>query len=218
MIKKLIPLLSVLIFLLYSFVGCAIPEDNSAQNDDAEQGENNSELPFDYESLVNDISAKAVLFNVKIISEHSPNSFFGFGTKEMSSGSGVIYRKEGEIYYALTNDHVVSTDKDSSYKSEYFVYDAFGNKYTAALVVRDESCDLAVVKFRGNTETELGTVKLASNNAEEKTKIISLGNPGGQFNSTTLGEILGMQAVEPGEGDGKIYFPVVIHTAPLDPL
>ena len=216
MIKKFTLFAAVLVFSLCVLAWCGITSADSSAGEDVSQNKDSAELPFDYESLINDTSANAMLFNVMVVSEHTPVSIFGYGTKEMSGGSGVIYRKDGGRYYALTNDHVVSTDKDASYRSEYFIYDAFGNKYTAQLVARDESCDLAILTFKGSAEVELGTVKLASENPTEETKIISLGNPGGKFNSISLGEVLGMREVEPENGEDKIYFPVLIHSAPLD--
>ena len=70
----------------------------------------------------------------------------------ISSGSGVIYKKEGSTYYAITNHHVV---EDST--SMVVVYEKNGvlfyvtNEYTEILG-SDPTTDLAVFTFQSNED------------------------------------------------------------------
>ena len=200
---------------LFSFAGCDLLNLGAADSYDGQEDSSENGTDTDYESLINSITESAMLFNVKIVSEHTPTKFLGFGNKEIHTGSGVIYREENGCYYVLTNEHVVSVDGDL-YRSRYFVFDAYGNEYSAELVSKDETSDLAILTFVGSEDVKLGAVTLSEANSPDETKIVSLGSPGGQMNSITFGTILDMHEVEPTEEDNKIYFPVILHTAPLE--
>ena len=59
-------------------------------------------------------------------------------------GSGIIVRRRDNIYYALTNNHVVEE------ATEIKVATKDGKEYPAELVGKDERKDLAMVSFRTN--------------------------------------------------------------------
>jgi serine protease Do len=67
------------------------------------------------------------------------------GIVKFVSGSAVIYRKEGNTYYAVTNNHVYGDGGNMNLS--YWLY---GNRYEteATLVGRDPSTDLAVITFQ----------------------------------------------------------------------
>lgn len=138
------------------------------------------------------------VFNLQTTSNQS---IFGFGngsgsndnssteTEEQiaSEGSGIIYKKDGNKGYIVTNNHVVA-DSDSLEVSL-----ADGTKVTAKLVGTDSYSDLAVLEIESDkitTVAEFGdsdALKLGE-------PAIALGSPlGSEYaNSVTLGIISGI--------------------------
>ena len=97
-------------------------------------------------------------------------------------GSGVIVRQDKDLYYVLTNNHVV----DSA--NEILVATRDGKEYSAELVGKDSRRDLAIVSFKTNDSfpiAELGN----SDNVKVGDWAIAMGNPlGEQFAfSVTMG-------------------------------
>ena len=82
-------------------------------------------------------------------SENSQNSLFGYGesdtdtnTEQVSSqGSGVIYKKDGEYAYIVTNTHVINGAKKVDIRL------ADGTKVPGEIVGTDTYSDIAVVKI-----------------------------------------------------------------------
>jgi len=104
--------------------------------------------------------------------------------RSRAMGSGFIVRHEKDVYYVLTNNHVV----DGS--SEIVVATRDGKEYTGAIVGQDSRRDLAVVSFKTNDSfplAELGD----SDNVKVGDFAIAMGNPlGEQFAfSVTMGII-----------------------------
>jgi S1-C subfamily serine protease len=96
-------------------------------------------------------------------------------------GSGFVYDKYGHI---ITNYHVVSNAK--------IVDVAFidGNIYTAEVVGKDPSRDLAVLKIIENLTKPLNPLSLAnSSNLSVGEQVIAIGNPYGLDNTMTTGII-----------------------------
>lgn len=105
-------------------------------------------------------------------------------------GSGFIFKKDTNYYYILTNDHVLISDDRAN--SEYtFVYDAFFNKYEAEVLCRDSAYDMAVLRVDINPEfPTLKSIELANENPKIGDVVISVGQPNGQLNSITIGEVV----------------------------
>jgi len=90
-------------------------------------------------------------------------------------GSGIIVRNEKDVYYVLTNNHVV----DGS--SEIVIATKDGKEYTAELVGKDSRRDLAVVSFKTNDSFPLADLG-DSDNVKVGDWAIAMGNPlGAQF-------------------------------------
>ena len=211
--NKLVAATLILVFSVLAMSGCDIFKEDSSGLGGSSLGSIFEVV--DYEALINEVSTEAMLFNVKIRAEHTEYQFPGYTNRYMSVGSGVIYRQDEEFSYVLTNDHVVDPENNNR-RSDYYVIDPYGNEYTAELVTRDASCDLAILKFMDNDDFALVSVALATSEIEEGEDVISLGNPSGQMNSITLGEVRGKLEVEPTTGEDKILFPVIMHTCPLE--
>ena len=126
------------------------------------------------------ISTRSVVY-IKTISQNRYGStwmdwFFGEGTgQSISSGSGVIYSREG---YIITNNHVVN-DADN-------IEVIIGKKtYEASLAGTDPSTDLAVLKVEtsGLPEIKIGSSK----NVEVGEWVLAVGNPFNLTSTVTAG-------------------------------
>ncbi|MBM7605869.1 serine protease Do [Metabacillus crassostreae] len=118
---------------------------------------------------------------------------------ESGTGSGFIFKKEGDVGYVLTNNHVI----EGASSIEVTLYD--GEKVSAQLVGTDALTDIAVLKIDGKhvtTVAELGDSE-ALRTGED---VIAIGNPlGEEFSRTvTQGIISGIDRtidVTTSEGD-----------------
>lgn len=126
------------------------------------------------------ISTKSVVY-IKTLSQNRYGStwmdwFFGEGVgQSISSGSGVIYSKDG---YIITNNHVVN-DAD---KIDVII----GKKaYEAKLVGADPSTDLAVLKVEtsGISQIKIGSSK----NVKVGEWVLAVGNPFNLTSTVTAG-------------------------------
>ena len=88
-------------------------------------------------------------------------------------GSGIIVRHEKDVYYVLTNNHVV----DGS--SEIVIATKDGKEYNSELVGKDSRRDLAVVSFKTNDSFPLADLG-DSDNVKVGDWAIAMGNPLGQ--------------------------------------
>ncbi len=113
---------------------------------------------------------------------------------EASEGSGVIYKREGNTAYVVTNNHVVEGQNGL----EVLLSD--GSKVTAELVGTDTYTDLAVLKIDSDKVADITPATFGdSDSLKAGEPAIALGSPlGSQYaNSVTAGIIssLGRQVV-----------------------
>jgi len=102
--------------------------------------------------------------------------------RSRSMGSGIIVRHAGDVYYVLTNNHVVEG------ASEINAVVRDGKEYSAELIGTDSRRDLAIISFR--TQDTFPTADLGdSDNVKVGDWAIAMGNPlGEQFAfSVTMG-------------------------------
>jgi S1-C subfamily serine protease len=107
-------------------------------------------------------------------------------------GSGVIYKKEGNVYNLITNSHVIGDATDIT-----ITINKFGNIYdftNVNIVGKDPSTDLAVLSF--STNFNLPVVEFDdSNNLEVGEVVFAIGNPtpiGILYNTVTNGIVSGL--------------------------
>lgn len=127
---------------------------------------------------------------------------WGFWTEpsEAGTGSGVIYKKQGNYAYIVTNQHVV----DGADRLEVTLYD--GTKLEARLLGEDLWTDLAVLRVDGRkikTVAEFGdadSLKLGE-------PVLAIGNPLGiEFaGSITQGIVSGLERTVPVDFNGDGY-------------
>ncbi|WOK07004.1 trypsin-like peptidase domain-containing protein [Imperialibacter roseus] len=125
-------------------------------------------------------STKSVVF-VKTVSETDYRTgswmdwFFGGPSQSVSSGSGVVYSKDG---YIVTNNHVIN-DAD--------IIQVILDKrtYDATLVGTDPSTDLAVIKIEGNN---LPAIEVSTSaNVRVGDWVLAVGNPFNLTSTVTAG-------------------------------
>jgi Do/DeqQ family serine protease len=95
-------------------------------------------------------------------------------------GSGIIVRQDGDTYYVLTNNHVVTDANEISVATND------GKEYPAALVGKDERKDLAMISFK--TSDPLPLAVLGDSDAVRVGDwAIAVGNPLGLMSTVTMG-------------------------------
>ncbi len=107
------------------------------------------------------------------------------GTREYKTqgmGSGFIVRKNGNTYYALTNQHVVGKATDIS----VMLYD--GKEIKAKLVGADTRKDIALVSFESTENLKVAGLG-ESDNVEVGDIVFAIGSPMGYVSSVTQGII-----------------------------
>lgn len=118
-------------------------------------------------------------------------------SQEAGTGSGIIYKKEGDKTYIVTNHHVVDGAE------EVQVTLSNDEKLSAKVLGSDELVDLAVLEVDGShidTVAKLGS----SENIQAGETVIAIGNPLGlEFsNSLTRGIISGLNRSVPVDTNG----------------
>ena len=142
-----------------------------------------------------------------------------------SQGSGVVVDISGGYCYVLTNYHVIEVNADYEHQA-ITVEDPWGNEYSAKVyrnpyapsLAMDESYDLALLYFSYNptTDIELQEISLAKD-PDAGDYVASLGTPGGQKNSITLGRVLSYEKLKGTDGDTeKVTFDIIYHSALID--
>lgn len=122
-------------------------------------------------------------------------------------GSGVIYKKEGNKYYLVTNEHVI----DSGTK---FIITNRVKEYEASLIGFSKEHDIAVLTFETTDQYE--PVKIDINCSLKKGQhIIAIGTPVDieYFNTVTVGVISNITAsriqhdaaINPGNSGGPLF-------------
>jgi len=135
------------------------------------------------------------------------------GTKkqEVGGGSGFVVSSDGLI---VTNKHVVSDTK-----AEYTVLTNDGKKYTAKVLDRHPSLDLAVIKISAG---DLPTVVLGkSSNLKLGQTAIAIGNALGEFrNTVSVGVVSGLArsvTASDGQGQSELIENVIQTDAAINP-
>lgn len=147
------------------------------------------------------VAQKVLPSIVGIKIKYSVNSVFGASEAE-ATGSGIIIREDG---YIVTNNHVVSTESNSSYyaieEASKMTVNLYNDttEYEATIIGTDEYTDLAVIKIdaSGLTPATLGN----SDNVKVGEFAMAIGCPLGLESTVTSGIISAInRTVDDGVG------------------
>ncbi|MDR2828660.1 MAG: trypsin-like peptidase domain-containing protein [Acholeplasmatales bacterium] len=159
----------------------------------AGQNGNYTDFEKNISSVVEEVSKSVV----GVVSTDGLNNF-------LSIGSGVIYKKENNTYFVITNYHVIRSHmKINVYYSEYDFIESHVYAY-------DEAEDLAIVTFQSSLSFRVQTKNPITSKAVKFKKgnfCIAIGSPLNieNFNTVTFGII------------SNVYFDVIGHDASLNP-
>ena len=138
--------------------------------------------------------------NIGIFSKTEKDGSVSYG----ECGSGVIFKREGSIYYALTAAHVVSVENaqllvfttNTDMKTETVlpgtdfsvlageVYDAMYPAEAEYVSARD---DLAVIRF--SSDEDLRVITLAESDPIQGDRILCVGNPQNEWFAVSYGKV-----------------------------
>lgn len=220
--KKIKALLTVLLILLsFGFSACDfVLSPDYFQNIITEpQQSAGQKEPKDYPALFNEISTQKIKGNVMIVNTMTRRVGFFQTETATAQGSGFIFAKEevtnGYKYYVITNNHVVV--KQSGYNQSFTVKDYQNNQYAAERLYADPEYDAAVISFQ--TNKELVVFELAENNPGINDLVISLGQPEGQSNTITFGDVIRYEKITLDDNKKEysdVTFSVIKHDAPIN--
>ena len=123
------------------------------------------------------------------------------------SGSGVIYKKQGNTYYVITNEHVVDSGSRFTVSNNI-------KEYTANLLGYSKDDDIAVLSFETNDYFEPVNIDLQVT-LKRGQHVIAIGSPLGieYYNTCTTGVIGNVTAsriqhdaaINPGNSGGPLF-------------
>ena len=216
-IRKFLVLLMIVPFFIF-LASC----DNFLNFDN--NVNNNVQAVLNY---INKIPEEAVIKTVRVDATYykTKNDYLNDNPSASSTGTGVIYKREGTTYYLLTNNHVTSkTQYKNGYtifkKAVYSVVDAFNNSFTADVLYSDVNYDLSLMKFeRGlkyEAESKLGVFEFSYDNLNTSSLLCAIGECLGQRNSCHYGYYKNTQKFTPAEETtliSNVTFNVIVHGA-----
>lgn len=137
--------------------------------------------------------------NIGIFSKTEKDGNISYG----EGGSGVIFKKDGKSYYALTAAHVVNVEDaellvftvNTEMKLENIpgaifnvltpeTYDAM---YTAKIVYISTRDDLAIIRF--SADEDLSVIAVAESDPEIGDRIMCIGNPQNEWFALSYGKV-----------------------------
>ncbi len=186
-----------------------------------------------YNSFKEQIEREAVSANILLIELKYENSVNSNSVSELAGASGVIYKKEGEKYFALTAFHVVSEYLKSD-TSKLFIlahdekrrsFDTIKENYIgmeeyyalfpmANIEYYDEKYDLAVISF--TSSKEYTALPLSSREPQYNDVIATISNPHDyERNKITIGKITSKKPLPFGDQAGKLQYNIIEHSAKI---
>ncbi|HMH10092.1 MAG TPA: trypsin-like peptidase domain-containing protein [Candidatus Nitrosopolaris rasttigaisensis] len=174
-------------------------------NDPTTQTANLTAVFKQVENSVVQITARTPNPNLQVIINGNP-----LGGQSTRLGSGFVYDKQGHI---ITNSHVI----DGATTADITFID--GNTYTAKVIGKDTSGDIAVLQITDNFSSEnlVPLTILNSSSLQVGQQVIAIGNPFGLSDTMTTGIVSQMGRLIPNPDTG-FSIPGGIQTdAPINP-
>ncbi|HEM3651524.1 S1 family peptidase [Streptococcus suis] len=177
-----------------------------------------------YQELLETVEEEILSANIKIVALTK-------GTRGLAGASGVIFKREGQTYYALTANHVVTSETDldqTTYvvlghdtldfsdvvEEKGFVMDVadyYKSLPSMSIEYTSKIHDLAVVSF--TTDKEYPVVEISNESPMHKDMAVTMSNPHGERNKVTAGKIKSKEYVTFSDNEESTVDLVVEHTA-----
>ena len=181
--------------------------------------------------FIENVESKALSANIKIVQLKYTSGVNSSSIAVSAGASGVIIRKEGERYFALTANHVISelddVDKtqivvlgyddldfqDSLNKGGEFIGTANYYMQFPEITVEytSEESDLALISFR--SDKAYTPLSLAEDSPQYGDKIASMSNPYGKRNMVTAGKIGSATFWDFEDESEKVKYSVITHSS-----
>lgn len=150
---------------------------------------------IDYQDLLERVNNTAVNASVKVVAGQY------FSTAKQ--GSGIVYKRDGNYFYILTNNHVVGTNTSVN------VYDAYGTSYSAVVVSTDPKYDLAVLKLHANSSSSFEVLNITERLPKENEKLVTVSTPDGKWNTVNLANAIWYHELEVEDSGSEVDFEVI---------
>jgi S1-C subfamily serine protease len=183
----------------------ALPSTSTAGTMTSIQSTNLTTIFKRVENSVVQITSKTTNPNLQIIINGNP-----LGGQSTRLGSGFVYDKQGCI---ITNDHVI----DGANTADVTFVD--GNTYTAKVVAKDPSSDIAILQITDNFSPE-NLVPLPivnSSSIQVGQQVIAIGNPFGLSDTMTTGIVSQKGRLIPNPDTGFSTPDAIQTDAPINP-
>lgn len=163
-------------------------------------GSQNDSRSIVYEDMKESFDKSGLLSaNIGIFSRMEKDGSVTYG----EGGSGVIFKKEGESYYALTAAHVVSVQDtellvftvNTEMKTEdipgvnfnVLSSEVYDGMYTAETIYVSSRDDLAVIRF--SADEDLSVITIADSDPQIDDRIMCIGNPQNDWFALSYGKV-----------------------------
>lgn len=181
-----------------------------------------------YTEISERISDEILSANIEIINKTSEGNHTSYSV----GFSGVIFKRVGNKYYALTAYHAIDSLKNTklitlAYNEPTFnKYISTGGKYTglteyynqfpiASVEYYDEKYDLAVLSFE--SDANLKVLDISDVTAKYGDKVVAIGNPyNEERNIITYGKITSKKLIGFNDETGKTQYKNLKHSAYID--
>jgi serine protease Do len=184
-----------------------------------------------YSKIIEKVDKYALSANLKIVQLKYRSDGNSSSTGVSAGASGVIIRKEGNKYYALTAEHVIE-ESDNVDKTRIIVmgyndldfadslgkggeFQGVANYYQqfpkAEVEYSNDKYDLAIISF--STDKAYKVLSVADESPEHGDIVASMSNPYGKRNIVTAGKISSKKPAPFGDGAGKMQYPIIKHTS-----
>jgi len=146
------------------------------------------------------------------------NTFLFIETdSQTNTGSGVIFKRVGSSYYALTNHHVLQIVSGYSNK-KYTITDYQKNTYSYSVVSVNPNSDLAIIKFDSSTKSFVPiSLEETVVTPPQFKDVAAIGCQNNTLNTITIGKISSLESVTYTSGSYTYTFVALIHTATIAP-
>lgn len=136
------------------------------------------------------------------------------GRNAESGGSGVIYKKEGNTYYVLTNEHVTEGSSSNTFEITVFTGSSTKTYKNITKVSESKAKDLAILKF--DTTDHLKVIEFEeSQNIKKGQMVYAMGSPV-WFDDVVTQGIISINKINDNDEYQFDAF-VIMHTAAINP-